>query len=162
MKFPILGITLLLWVALLIGVKSLAASTGTVTATVTVSQLSVAVYDGSVTYGTLSSSATNSTGALSDTQRCTNDGNITEVFNIRGTTSSPSLWTLAASVGDEQYRHSFSTTSGTWTALTTSYLNLYSAVAVAATRPLNLEVQVPSSTVATASNNVNVTVQASQ
>ncbi len=87
-----------------------AATTATVTATVTVQNISVSVSDGSVAYGILSTSSTNDTtsGNLDDSQSATNDGNVSVDFNIRGQDTAD--WTLASSVGADQYKHDFCTT----------------------------------------------------
>lgn len=139
-----------------------AATSGTVTATVTAQNIAITVTSGTVTYGTVALGASKDTTAtgLNDTQTATNGGNVAEDFTIKGTNSAS--WTLSATAGSENYKHEFSTNSGTlWTALTTSDQALASNVAAAGTQTFDLKITTPTSTAATSSQNVNVTVTAS-
>jgi len=138
---------------------------GTVTATVTVQNISLSVSDGSISYGTLAvgTSATTATGdgdSVDDTQTVTNDGNVTEDFNIKG--QDTGNWTLENTAGADQYVHEFCTSncdsSPTWTPLTTSYDTL--AEDIAASSGFDLRIQVPTSTAVYTSQSVDVTVQA--
>lgn len=157
-------VTLVAVAVLLFSQNVFAASTATVTATVTVQNVSVSVGDGSVAYGTLSTSTSKDTtsGGVDDSQTATNDGNITEVINIRG--ADTSTWTLAGSVGTDQYKHEFCKTtcdsSPTWTALTTSYQTLSSSVAAAGTQVFDLKITTPSSSSSFTQQSASVTVQA--
>lgn len=150
-----------------------AASTGVVAATVTPQNISVAVADGSVAYGTLDLSTakdTTSTG-VNDTQIATNDGNVAEDFNIRSTDATGgTTWTLAATAGADQYAHSFCTTGGgapdpcdstpTWNAMTTNYAALASNIAAAGTNKFDLKLDTPTSTSDYTQKTITVTVQA--
>lgn len=143
----------------------LAADTAAVTATVTAQNVSVTVGDGTVAYGTMAVSTTKSTTAadLNDLQTATNNGNITEDFNIRGQDSA--AWTLAGTAGSEQYTHKFCTTSCTtpptnYTALTTNYQTLGSSIATSGTKTFDLQLGTPSSTATFTEQTVSVTVQA--
>lgn len=155
-------------------VKNLrAATTGAVTATVTAQQIAITVADGTVTYGTLalSGSANTTAAGINNTQIATNTGNITENFNIKGSASSGG-WTLAATIGSEQYKHEFCIGSGgtpdpcdaggtpVWTALTTNDQTLASGISSSGTQKFDLKVTVPSATTQTTPQNVNVTVTA--
>lgn len=139
-----------------------AADTASVTATVTVQNISVSVSDGSVAYGTLalnSSAGTNGT----DTQTATNDGNVTVDFNIRGYDTA--AWTLAGTNGANQYVHRFCTTScasapTNYTALTTSYQTLAASKATSATQTFDLHITTPTSTATYAQQSADVLVQA--
>lgn len=141
-----------------------AADTGTVTATVTVQNISVSVSDGTVTYGTLATSATEdtTTSGLDDSQTATNDGNVTEDFNIRGQNSAN--WTLGATAGADTYVHSFCTSncdsSPTWTALTTSNQTLATGVAASGSQTFDLQIETPTSTTSYTEQSVDVTIQA--
>ena len=141
-----------------------AASTATVTATVTVQNVSVSVSDGSVSYGTLgtSSNANTASGDLDDSQTATNNGNVSEDFNIRG--ADTSAWTLAVSIGADQYKHDFCTSdcdgTPTWTALTTSYQTLSSSVSASGTQVFDLRLNTPSSSSSYSEQSADVTVQA--
>lgn len=143
----------------------LAASTGTVAATVTTQNISVAISDGTVSYGVLSPNTSKSTIAsdLNDLQTATNDGNVTEDFNIRGQNSAG--WTLAGAAGVDQYVHRFCTAScGTpptnFTALTTNYQTLATAKAVSGTQTFDLQITTPTSSTVYTQQSVDVTVQA--
>lgn len=150
-------------IALGIGLNTQAATTGTVTATVTAQNVAVTVADGTVTYGTLAVGGTASTSSdgLDDTQTATNEGNVSSDLTIRGQNSAN--WTLAASTGADQYVHEFCTsncdTTPTWTALTTNYQALASGVASSGTQDFDLKITVPSSSSNYTSQSVDVTVQ---
>lgn len=141
-----------------------AASTATVTATVTVQNISVSVSDGTVSYGTLATSGTKDTTSTGtdDSQTATNNGNVTEDFNIKG--QNTASWTLAATQSTDQYFHKFCVTncdaSPTWTALTTSYQTLGTAIATSGTKVFDLQIGVPSSSSSYTQQSVDVTVQA--
>src|SRR3989344_4500561 len=91
--------TLFSLVGLIVASFAGAASTATVAATVTAENISVSVADGTVTYGTLASNTSKGTTVadLNDLQTATNNGNITESFNIKGQNSAN--WTLAGTAG---------------------------------------------------------------
>ena len=149
-------------VGMVVGVAVKGATEAPVTATVTVQNISVTVTDGTVAYGTLAVNTTKSTlvGELADLQTATNNGNITENFNIRGTDSG--TWTLGAVAGSNVYVHRFSTNSGTtWTALTTpGYLTLATTKAVGGTQTFDLQITTPTVSADYIEHSVNVTVQA--
>ncbi len=139
-----------------------AASEGTVAATVTVQNISVSVTDGTVAYGTLGTSASADTNPA-DTQTATNNGNITENFNIRGQNSAN--WTLGATAGADTYVHKFcKLTCGTpptnYTALTTSNQTLATSVATSGTQTFDLEISTPTTSTNYTQQSVDVTVQA--
>ncbi|MEK7572062.1 MAG: hypothetical protein AAB553_07360 [Patescibacteria group bacterium] len=139
-----------------------AATTASVTATVTVQNISVAVSDGTVSYGTLALNTSGGTNG-SDTQTATNDGNVTVDFNVRG--QNTAAWTLGATAGSNQYVHRFCVaTCGSaptnYTALTTSYQTLASSKAASATQTFDLHITTPTSTSSYAQQSVDITVQA--
>lgn len=154
--------------ALLVGNVSLATTTATVTATVTLSNVSVSVTDGSVSYGTLAVNATKTTLAagLNDQQTATNAGNVTEDFNIKGQNSG--AWTLSNSAaGVDVYMEKFCTaTCGSeasptnFTALSTSYATLATGITVSGTKAFDLLINTPTSSSTFTSQSVDVTVQA--
>lgn len=152
---------------LLIGQYVIAADTATVAATVTVQNVSVSVSDGSITYGTIAAGASQSTVALGDTQTATNNGNVTEAFNIRGQNSTN--WTLAATAGSDQYIHRFcndtdldcATPPTNYTALTSSgYTTLTASVASLGTVNFQLQITTPTVSTVFTQQSVDVTVQA--
>ncbi len=143
---------------------ALAATTATVTATVTVQNISVSVSvsDGAVVYGTLGTNTSADTNPA-DTQIATNNGNVTEGFNISGQNSV--AWTLAGIAGADTYVHKFCTaTCGNpptnYTALTTSYQTLATAVAPSGTKTFDLYITTPTSSSSFTQQSVSVTVQA--
>jgi hypothetical protein len=158
-------VSLIVLAAFLGAISIQAAETGNVTATVTAQNISVAVTDGSVSYGVISVSDTQdtTTGGVNDSQTATNDGNITEDFNVRGFDTTG--WTLGSSAGSETYTHKFCTSncdsSPTWTALTTSYQTLAEdVVATSGTQVFDLQIGTPTSTSAYTQQTATVTVQA--
>ncbi len=153
--------------------QTFAASTGVVAATVTPQNISVAVSDGVVAYGTLDLSTAKDTTAtgVNDTQLATNDGNVAEDFNIRSTDATGgTTWTLAATAGANQYTHSFCTAGGgapdpcdatpTWNNMTTSYAALANNIAAAGTNKFDLKIGTPTSSSDYVQKSISVTVQA--
>lgn len=141
-----------------------AASEGIVAATVTVQNISVSVTDGTVAFGTLANNASAGTNGT-DTQTATNDGNITEVFNIKGQVSAG--WTLGATAGSNIYVLQFCTATCTtpptsYTALTTSYQTLAASVTTNDTQTFDLYITTPNPSTVYTEQSVNVTVQATQ
>jgi hypothetical protein len=160
-KQLIASILILGLVGMVVGVVAQGAETASVAATVTVQNISVTVSDGTVAYGTLPVNTTKSTlvGELNDLQTATNNGNVTENFNIKGQNSAN--WTLAASAGADQYVHKFSKDSGvSWTALTTSYATLATGIAALGTQTFDLQITTPTSSTNYTQQSVDVTVQA--
>ncbi len=147
------------------GFMAYAADTGTVAATVTAQNISVTVSDGSIAYGIMAVSTSRSTitGDVNDMQTATNNGNVAEDFNIRGQNST--AWTLASSIGADQYVHRFcvatcNTPPTNYTALTTSYQTLANSVATSGTQTFHLQLLTPSSSSSYTSQSVDVIVQA--
>lgn len=138
------------------------ADEASVTATVTVQNISVSVADGAVSYGTLAVNTSAGTNG-SDTQTATNDGNVTADLNIRG--QNTAAWTLSGTAGANTYIHRFCTTScasppTSYTPLTTSYQTLASAVTASGTQTFDLYITTPTSSSSYTAQNVDVTVQA--
>ncbi len=128
--------------------------------------VSITVSDGVISYGTIPANSTKSTCSteLNDAQTVTNNGNVTENFNIRGQNSAN--WTLAGSVGTDQYVHKFlngscSTFSG-GTALTTTDQTLATGVAVSGTATLNLQINTPNPSTVYTQQSVDVIITAIQ
>jgi len=124
---------------------------------------SVTVSDGEITYGILDIGSSTSTlpSGKNDLQTATNNGAATETLYIKGATST--CWALASSIGYNQYVHEFSTTSGSiWVPLTTNYQVLATNVIVGATSTFDLRISAPEDTNCFGSQNVNVTVQATE
>jgi hypothetical protein len=151
-------------VGMVIGAAVLGATEATITATVTVQNISLSVSDGSIAYGVLPTGYSKSTCDLNDTQTVTNDGNVAEDFNIKGQNSQN--WTLGSTPGSEVYVHKFATSSceyinwDTAPALTTSYQTMATNVAQNATTTLNLRITTPTTTNHYTEQDVSVTVMA--
>ena len=163
MKSLISTIAILGLVGMVVGVAVQAATEGSVTATVTVQSISLTVTDGTVAYGVLVVNTSTSTLGLTpvDTQTATNNGNVTENFNIRGTNSAN--WTLQAAAGNEQYVHKFSTNGGaSYTPLTLVNQTLATGKAPLGTQSFDLQITTPTATTFFTQQSVNVTVQAIQ
>ncbi len=147
----------------------LAATTAAVTATVTAQNISLAVTDGSISYGTLGLDSSKSTlsAGLNDQQTATNNGNIAEDFTIKG--QNAVTWILdTVNTTQDHYIHKFCTaTCGTeasptnFTALTTSYAPLGAGnVATSGTQTFDLRITTPQTSSVYTSQSVDVTVQA--
>jgi len=153
-------------IALFVGQYVMASDTGTVSATVTVQNISVSVTDGSVAYLTIAAGGTQdtTTAGVNDSQTATNDGNITEKFNIKGANTTGCVWTLYATQDANKYFHKFCTTtcdtSPSWTALTTDYQTLAASIAKDGTQVFDLQIGVPTSSSCYTEATANVTVQA--
>jgi len=159
-----LGIFALLAV---VALPALAATEGAVSATVTAQLVSIAsIDDGTVVYGILNVNTSKDTTAsgLNDSQTATNDGNVSADFNIKGSDSAN--WTLAGAAGADQYKHEFcrgdtGDCDGTpaFTALTTDYQTLDTAVGANGTQVFDLKITTPTSSSNFTEQSVNVTVQ---
>jgi hypothetical protein len=142
-----------------------AADTASVTATVTVQNISVTVSDGTITYGTLGQNSTKNTCDLTDTQTATNNGNITEDLNIKAIAdASTPDWAIGATAGSDIYTHKVSkATCPTFTAtitLTTSYQELAQDIAESGDQTFDLEINTPNPSTVYTEQSVDVTVQA--
>lgn len=149
---------------------ALAVTEAGVTATVTVQNISVSVADGNVSYGTMSANTTKDTTntGVNDTQTATNNGNVSETFNIKGSNST--AWALAGAAGADQYKHDFCTTgtgvtdpcdaNPVYTGLTLDYQQLATPIAADGTKKFDLRITTPTSSTSFVQQNVNVTVQA--
>lgn len=131
---------------------------------------SVSISDGVVTFGTVAANGsvdTTSTG-LNDTQTATNNGDIISDLNIKGQNSAN--WTLGGNPGSDIYSHDFCKTGGgspdpcdaspTWTALTTNYQTLVTALAVSGTQKFDLRLRSPTATSSYSQQSVDIVVQA--
>ncbi len=134
--------------------------------------VSVSVSDGIVAYGTMAENTSKSTLDLTDTQTATNDGDVTEDFNIKGqdATGGGCTWTLASTNGSDQYVHEFcndtdldcSSPPTNYTALTTSYQVLDTGIAASGTVDFQLYLTTPNPSSCYGEQSVDVTVQAVQ
>jgi hypothetical protein len=126
--------------------------------------------DGTISYGLIPENSAKSTlpGELSDMQTASNDGNVTENFNIKGQNSGN--WTLSASSGNNQYVHKFCNDTDnnctspptSYTPLTTSYQTLDTGIAVGNAVDFQLQITTPNPSSVFTEQQVNVTIQAVQ
>ncbi|HBB64996.1 MAG: hypothetical protein UR84_C0016G0012 [candidate division WS6 bacterium GW2011_GWD1_35_594] len=144
-----------------------AADTQAVTATVTVSNVSLSLSDASIAYGTLSTSAVlNTTSAaqqLNDSQTITNNGNVAIDLQVQGQDSAN--WTLGATPGSNIYSHETCVTtcdtSPTWVPMTTSYgSSIVTNIAPLGTQDVDFQLKTPTSTTFFTQQSVNVSVRA--
>ena len=131
---------------------------GTVNATVTAQQVAMSVTESLVEYGVLSVGDVDKVPnpAFFD---ATNDGNVPVDFVIRGFDTA--AWTLAGSVGADQYIHRFSINGGgSFAPLSETPTGLVTGVTPTTTQTVHLNLDMPTSTAATASQDADVKVLA--
>ncbi len=143
----------------------------TVSCTVKAKLISLTVTDGSVAYGTLGlspsagSPTTKSTIDLVDTQVVTNNGNVTEDFDIKSSDAEGgTAWNLvaAASIATDAFAHQFSADSGSnWADLTDTYQSMATGVATSGTENVDLKIFMPTGTSDYDPKTITVTVLAS-
>lgn len=144
-------------------VNAASSLTATVTATVTVQNITLTVSTGTVAWGTLPAGTASSTNSAY-TQTVTNGGNVAENFLVQGQDSTN--WTIGATPGSDVYSQSFCNTGCTsaptgYTALTaTTNQSLATNIAAGGTTPLDLYLQTPSSSTVYTQQSVDVTLTA--
>ncbi|MBT4350011.1 hypothetical protein HOD19_04550 [bacterium] len=161
-------ISILVLTGMVVGVVSFAADTAAVTATVTARNISVTVSDGSIAYGNVGVGGTASTtsSGVDNSQTATNNGNVSETFNIIGSDST--AWTLESSTGANQYTQAFCNTltcdsSPTWTLMQEVAYTTLSSTTVATstgTQIFDTRINLPSSSTSYTEQSVDMTVQA--
>jgi hypothetical protein len=132
--------------------------------------VSVSVSDGAIDYGIMTTNASKSTIDLNDMQTATNDGNVTENFNIKGqdATGAGCTWTLASTNGVDQYVHQFcnatdydcSNPPTNYVPLTTTYQTLKTGIPPNGTVKIHLRLITPTDSSCYGQQSVNVTIQA--
>lgn len=164
-------VSILVLAGMVVSIVGQAADTAAVTATVTARNVSLTVSDGTVAYGNvaLSGTASTSSDGIDDSQTATNNGNVSETFNIIGIdTVGGTPWTLESAAGSNQYTHSFCNTlacdsSPTWTEITQAGYTTLSSSTVATstgTQIFDLKIGLPTASTDYTEKNVDVTVQA--
>lgn len=89
-----------------------AQSTGTVTATVSATNLAVSVTDGSIAFGSVALNTATSTHGTGQTQTVTNDGS-NATLNVKSTdATNGTTWTLATTPASNAFTLAVSTTTG--------------------------------------------------
>ncbi len=119
---------------------------------------------GTVEYGFVELSASSSTVGNGYTQTAVNDGSATEKLNIKSSDAiGGTTWTLAPSIGSDQFKHEFSTTSGsTWSPLSAAdtYVTASPSVAVSGTVNLDFRLTAPSDSSDYQQKSITITIQA--
>jgi hypothetical protein len=119
---------------------------------------------GTITYGFVSLGTATSTVGHGYTQTAQNDGNTTETLNVKSSDATGgTAWTLASSIGTNQFKHEFSTTTGSvWTVMPDSatYVTAAPSVAVNGTVSFDFRLTTPSTTSDYQQKSITITVQA--
>jgi len=119
--------------------------------------------DGVIEYGFLDlGSATTTIG--SDTQTVLNDSALTEKLNIRSSNAlGGTTWTLASTIGSDQFTHEFSTTTGvSWTVMPDSSTYVVAKPSITSSSSLDFDFRLtaPSASSDFVEKDVTVTIQA--
>lgn len=119
---------------------------------------------GDIAYGFVSLSNSTTTIGSTYTKTATNDGNATEKLNVKSSDATVGAgWTLASTVGTDQFKHEFSTTTGaSWTVMPDSatYVTAKPSVAVSGTVAFDFRLTVPSLSTDYQQKSITITVQA--
>lgn len=119
---------------------------------------------GVIEYGYVELSTATSTAGNGYTQTAQNDGNTTEKLNVKSSDGTGgTTWTLASSIGSNQFKHEFSTTTGsTWTAMTAAdtYVTAAPSVAQSGTVNFDFRLTTPSSSSDYQQKSITITIQA--
>ena len=147
----------------LLGHITRAATTAAVNATVTAVNLAISVADGSIAYGSVNLSTATTTAGNGETQVVTNDGS-TMKLNVKSSDATTgTTWTLASTIGSNQFKHEFSTTTGaTWTVMpdNATYVTAKPSVAVSGTVDFDFRLTAPSGSADYQQKSITITVQA--
>jgi len=129
-----------------------------------------AVYSVSITssgvieYGFVELSTASSTVGNGYTQTAQNDGNTAEKLNVKSSDATVGTgWTLASTIGTNQFKHEFSTTTGSrWDVMPDSatYVTADPSVAVSGTATFDFRLTVPSVSTDYQQKSITITVQA--
>lgn len=118
---------------------------------------------GTIEYGFVELNTSTTTLSTSFTKTATNDGDATEKLNVKSSDATGGTgWTLASTVGTNQYKHEFSTTTGSrWDVMPDSatYVTASPSVAVSGTVGFDFRLTVPSSS-DYQTKSITITVQA--
>ncbi|MEK7609681.1 MAG: hypothetical protein AAB470_00990 [Patescibacteria group bacterium] len=119
---------------------------------------------GSISYGLVDLSNSTTTLNHGYTQTVQNDGNTTEKLNVKSSDATGgTAWTLASSIGTNQFKHEFSTTTGSvWTVMPDSntYVTAAPSVAQSGTASFDFRLTAPSASTDYQQKSITITVQA--
>ena len=164
LRFPILvgGVVAIAALTILWAYSARAASTATVAATVTATNLAVSVSDGSIAFGSVALNTATTTAGNSDTQTVTNDGS-TAALNVKsGNATGGTTWTLGTSAGSNTFKLEVSTTTGsTYMTLqaTDTYLTASSSMTSLLTQTLDFRFTTPTASTDFVQKSLTITVQ---
>ena len=153
MKSFLVSICILGMIGIVMGITIQAATTGTITTTVTAKSVSVTRTDaqGTIAYGTvaLSGSTTTDPAGQDKTTTFQNNGSASEKFSVASSAASGGTgWTITSGTpGSNTFRHSFATTTAvTWQILDTAdtYETATSTIDVNASLNVYLKIEMPS------------------
>lgn len=120
--------------------------------------------DGTIEYGFVALSTATSTVSTGNTQVAQNDGNTSETLNVKSSNATGgTTWTLASTIGSNQYKHEFSTTTGSsWVTMSTAdtYVTAAPSVAVSGTVNFDFRLTTPSSSTDYQQKSITLTIQA--
>src|SRR3989344_2422067 len=114
LRFPILvgGVVAIAALTILWAYSARAASTATVAATVTATNLAVSVSDGSIAFGSVALNTATTTAGNGETQTATNDGSNAQLNVKSGNATGGTTWTLGTSPASNVFKLEVSTTTG--------------------------------------------------
>jgi len=119
---------------------------------------------GTISYGFVELGTASSTVGNGYTQTAHNDGNAAEKLNVKSSDASGGTsWTLASSIGSNQFKHEFSTTTGsTWTTMPDSatYVTAVPSLSTNGTATFDFRITTPNATSDYQQKSVTITVQA--
>ena len=119
---------------------------------------------GVIEYGFVEIGTASSTVGNGYTQTAQNDGNTAEKLNVKSSDATVGTgWTLASTIGTNQFKHEFSTTTGSrWDVMPNSatYVTADPSVAVSGTATFDFRLTVPSASTAYQQKSITITVQA--
>ena len=119
---------------------------------------------GVIEYGFVEIGTASSTVGNGYTQTAQNDGNTAEKLNVKSSDATVGTgWTLASTIGTNQFKHEFSTTTGSrWDVMPNSatYVTADPSVAVSGTATFDFRLTVPSASTDYQQKSITITVQA--
>lgn len=145
------------------GYTARAASTATVAATVSATNLAVSVSDGSIAFGSVAlNTATTTAGGTGQTQTVSNDGSTAQI-NVKVSDATGGIqWTLGTSPGSDIYKMEVSTTTGssymTFQA-TNTYLTASTTMASLTTGNYDFRLTTPTASTDFQQKSITITVQ---
>lgn len=144
------------------GYTARAASTATVSATVTANNLAVSVSDGTIAFGSVALNTATTTAGNSDTQTVTNDGSTAQMNVKSSNATGGTTWTLGTSVGSDTFKLEVSTTTGSsymTLQATDTYLTASSSMTSLLSDTLDFRFTTPTASTDFVQKSITITVQ---